>query len=179
MRTYLRRCNFNVPGYGLKVNGDLEIRTDELSGETSGSDTVNKGVKPKTLTVSLNIRFIDEADLRDLVRVAQAGKSNGDLVVYTIVNRTANAAGIRQVSFTDHFRWTEQEGPRAWSVSFTLREYLSVPERVEQRGKAANTVGQTSKAAPVAADGETAASATATPMTNFEKLLARVEEMLE
>lgn len=172
MNTHLRLGDFNVPGYGLVVIGDLEIRTEDLSGETSGSDLVTKGTKPKTLTVSLNIRFDDGQGLKDLVRVAEARESGGDLMVYTIVNRTANAAGIRQVQFTEHVRWAEQENTRAWSVSFTLREYLSVPERVEQREEAAQTVSQTSTGQAVAdMAGETA--------TNFKKLLSVVDEALK
>ena len=49
MSTYLRLGDFNVPGYGLQVNGNLEIRTEELSGETSGSDQVSKSVLPSPL----------------------------------------------------------------------------------------------------------------------------------
>ena len=181
MSAYLRLGSFNVPGYGLQVTGDLEIRTEDLSGETSGSDLVSKGVKPKTLTVSLNIRFENEKDLRSLVRVAEARGSNGSLTVYTIVNRTANAAGMRQVQFTDHVRWAEQEGVRAWSVSFTLREYLSVPERVEQREKSPATVSQTSAAQSLndAAETTGAAEPTGQMLTNFEKLLALVDKALQ
>ena len=77
-----------------------------------------------------------------------------------------------------HFRWTEQWGLRAWSVLFILREYLTVPERVEQRETVAGTVTQTSAAASVA-DSEDTANLTATPNTNFEKLLAKVNDWLK
>jgi hypothetical protein len=174
MSAYLRLGDFNVPGYGLQVNGNLDIRTEDLSGETSGSDQVEKGVKPKRLTVSLNIRFRHQADLNALVRVAEKRGANGDLAIHTIVNRTANAAGIRQVQFTDTLSWTELDGLLAWTVSFTLREYLSVPERVEQRQAAANTVQQTSAATPVAEN-----AATGVQLTNFEKLLAKVDAFLK
>ena len=172
---FLRLGDFNVPGYGLSVTGDLEIRTEDLSGETSATDSAEKGVKPKALTVSLSIRFADEQDLRDLIRVAEAKNSDGSMKIYTVTNRTANAAGVRQVRFTDHVRWQEQDGLQAWSVSFTLREYLSVPERVEQREAQASTEAQASEGKVVA--GSTAEQVQE-PQTNFERLLSVADKVL-
>ncbi|MBI9109918.1 DNA-binding protein [Maridesulfovibrio ferrireducens] len=135
MNTFLRLGDYNVPGYGLKVSGGMEIYDEELSGETSGTDVVNKGIKAKNLNVSLNIKFKDQDKLRELIQVLETKDENGEMKIYTIANRTANMGGIRQVRCTSSVGWDEQETVRAWSVSFSLREHLSVPERVEQREK--------------------------------------------
>ncbi|MFW5487378.1 MAG: DNA-binding protein [Desulfovibrio sp.] len=160
MTDFLRLDDYNVPGYGLTVTGDLEIRTEDLSGETSGTARVDKGLKPKRLNVSLCIRFKDQNALRDLVRVVEARGRNGEGKVYTIANREANVAGIRQVRFTDKFDWKPISGIKAWSVSFTLREYLSVPERVEQRETKPEAVAQTSNGKTVTAETENTKNAT-------------------
>ena len=135
MNTFLRLGSYNVPGYGLKVTGGMEIYEEDLSGETSGSDTAHKGIKPKTLSVSLSIRYQDDNQLKELIRVLEAKDSTGEMKVYTVANRTANTGGITQVKCFERVEWTEQDGLRAWSVNFKLREHLSVPEKVEQRQK--------------------------------------------
>lgn len=179
MNSILRLGDYNVPGYSLNVTGNMDIRTSDASGETSSTDEVDKGTKGKTLTVALNILFSREADLRGLIRVAEA-KDNGSRRIYTIANATANAAGIRQVRFAERVTWQEQEGLRAWAVSFTLREYLSNPERVEQREEKTATVAQTSDG--TATESERPAETAATveqPATGLERLLQRVDDFLK
>lgn len=188
MNNFMRLDDFNVPGYGLSVTGSLDIRTADLSGETSGTDAVSKGTKGKKLDVSLSIRFEDEADLRDLIRVAEARGNGGRLKVYTVANTTANAAGVRQARFEGAVRWQEKDGLRAWDVSFALREYLSNPERVEQREAALPVVKAVSDAVEVAKETVEAMAKDAAPegtaaqegeaLTGFEKLLSIVDRML-
>ncbi|MEA5670209.1 DNA-binding protein, partial [Pseudomonas sp. MH2] len=61
-----------IQGKGLKVTANLRIEADDLSGQTSNTETAHKGFKPKTLTVTLNIPYKNAAWLRDLMRVAEA-----------------------------------------------------------------------------------------------------------
>lgn len=124
----------------MKVTGDLRIESGDMSGQTSNSDTAHKGFKPKTLTVNLLIRFIDSADLRTLMRLAEATESGGQLKTYRIVNDTAAAIGMRQVQFSDGVSAREDDSLRGWRIQFTLTEKLSNPERVEKR-RAASAVG--------------------------------------
>ena len=145
MNELMRLDDFNVPGFGLTVTGDLEIRTQDLSGETSGTARAEQGLKPKKLNVFLSIRFKDKTQLHSLFQVIEARDENGEGKVYTIANRDANAVGIRQVKFTDRVSWKPQEGKRAWDVSFVLREYFSVPEKAEQRESQPETVAQKSE----------------------------------
>ncbi|SHJ72444.1 DNA-binding protein (plasmid) [Halodesulfovibrio aestuarii] len=186
MTHYLQLNDFNVPGYNLTVTGDLEIRTEDLSGETSSTARVDKGVKPKKLNVSTNIKYQDAKKLRELIRVIEARGKNGEGMVYNITNRDANVAGITQVRVTDRFSWKPINGLQAWSITFTLREYLSVPEKVEKREKKTDTVAQKSEGTPVEPKTKTedaeapqqTASATQDPQTMLENILQTIDKAL-
>jgi hypothetical protein len=128
--------NYKIPGNDLKVRGTLELRTEDIAGETSGSDSVEKGTKPKILNVSVKIPYVMSEDLSDLIAVVQATEGDSRKI-YTITDKTANAAGVRQVQFAENFGWQEHDSMRQWDVSFTLREYLSNPERAEKRKESA------------------------------------------
>ena len=78
----------HIKGREMKVTGDLRIESGDMSGQTSNTDTAHKGFKPKTLTVALMIRFIDSADLRTLMRLAEATESGGQLKTYRTVSYT-------------------------------------------------------------------------------------------
>lgn len=130
--SFLRLDDFTVPGYGLQVFLSLKFKDDDASGDSSSTALADKGTKGKRLECKIYIRFKDDKDLRALTRVAEA-KVKGDNKVYTLTNRTANAAGMRQAKFTGDFKAEEQEARRCWLVSFALAEHISVPERVESR----------------------------------------------
>jgi hypothetical protein len=125
--------NFRIPGKNLRVSGALELRTEDIAGESCSTDSVDKGIKPKTLRVSVDILFSAKEDLLNLIKKAESKDSEGERQIYTITHRTANSAGIRQVRFFEHFDWREARGLLMWHVSFTLQEYLSNPERSENR----------------------------------------------
>lgn len=125
--------DYRIPGSQIQVNGDLELKTEDIAGETSGTESVEKGIKPKVLRVSLIIRFQDQNDLNALIKKAESLTDAGERVIYTITHRTANAAGVRQVRFFDHLTWNEDGNLQLWKVSFSLKEYMSNPERVENR----------------------------------------------
>lgn len=171
MNTFLRLGSYNVPGYGLKVNGGMEIHEEDLSGETSGTDTAHKGIKPKTLSVSLNINFRDESKLQELISVLEAKDSTGEMQVYTIANLTANAGGITQVKCCESVEWSEQDDKRAWSVTFKLREHLSVSEKVEQRQKGVAAVVEKEQ-------GQTTGQVQPTQKTDtsFKKVLDQIDK---
>lgn len=177
MNHTMRLNEFNVPGYNLKVGGAMDIRAKDVSGETSSTDEVDTGTKGKSLTVSLSIKFRDIADLRRLMRVAEA-KDNGSRRIYTIANETANAAGIRQVRFSERISFTEQDGLRAWDVSFTLREYLSNPERREMREDTPEAVQQTSDGRETEQRPAETAEAATDALTALAKTIRQLDEDL-
>ena len=121
-----------VPGHDIKVRGNFRIEEKDLSGQSSATDTAEEGIKRQVLSVTLVIRFEDGKDLTRLIALARAVDENGQRVVYDIVNETAKAANIHQVKFSDNFTYSEND-TQSWQVSFSLREFLSVPEKVEAR----------------------------------------------
>lgn len=172
-----------IRGRDMKVTGDLRIESGDMSGQTSNSDTSHKGFKPKTLTVTLQIRFSDANDLRTIMRLAEATGSGGQRKVYRIVNDTATALGMRQVEFSEGVSAREEDTLRAWRVQFTLTEKLSNSERVEKRrtSNAVNTQSAPGQGVSGSSSGAGGAdgSGTGQGLTGFEATLKRVDDWLE
>jgi hypothetical protein len=167
-----------IHGKGLKVTANLRIESDDMSGQTSNTAKSHKGFKPKALTVSLQIPYVDRAHLTELMRLVEATQSGGQLKTYRVVNDTAEAFGVRQVQFSDNLSAREDDSLRAWQVQFTLSEKLSNPERVETRRPTAAVNQQTGPGAAVA-DASVGADNPNTPeLTGFEKVLQKVDNLL-
>jgi hypothetical protein len=168
-----------ILGNRMKVTANLRIEADDMGGQTSGTEKSHKGFKPKTLTVAMTIRYKDKADLRTLMRLAEGTEKGGQLSTYRIVNDTAEAFGIRQVTFADGVSAREDDSLAQWIIQFTLSEKLSNPEKVESR-RAGNAV--TSQSAPgdgVAGAGSAGGSGSAPQeLTGFEAVLKKVDTYL-
>lgn len=117
----------------IDVRLSLDISNDDASGKTSSTETLNGGIKPKRLTVSCTLPMAEASELTKLLKKAEAIDAAGNRVVYTVSDKTADAADIREVIFHDRFDVRQREGLHAWQISFTLREYKSVPQVKEQR----------------------------------------------
>ena len=166
-----------IIGNRMKVTANLKIESDDMSGQTSGTETSHKGFKPKTLAVSLTIPYKKLTDLRTLMRLAESTQGGGQRTTYRIVNDSAEAFGIRQVEFTDGVSAREDDSLAQWIIQFTLSEKLSNPEKVESR-RAGNPV--TSQSAPgdgVAGAGDGSNTAPQ-ELTGFESLLKKVDTYL-
>ncbi|WP_342653510.1 DNA-binding protein [Pseudomonas sp. F3-2] len=163
-----------VTGFRMKVTANLKIDSDDMSGQTSSTDTSHKGFKPKTLTVSLMIRYKDSDQLRALMRLAEGTAGGGQPHTYRIVNDTAEAFGIRQVQFSEGVSAREDDTLSQWIIQFTLTEKLSNPEKVENR-RAASAVN--AQSAPGEGVGGSAASG-AQELTGFEAVLKNVDDYL-
>jgi hypothetical protein len=164
-----------VLGKRMKVTANLRIESEDLSGQTSGSEKAHKGFKPKTLTVTLQIAFVDQVQLKTLMRLAEATEGGGQLKTYRIVNDTASAFGMRQVQFTEGVSAREDDTLASWSVQFTLTEKQSNPEKVEQRRAANGTKAQSADGTGVAGDD---GSGTGTALTGFEATLKKLDNYL-
>ncbi|WP_122665139.1 DNA-binding protein [Pseudomonas viridiflava] len=164
-----------VLGKRMKVTANLRIESEDLSGQTSGSEKAHKGFKPKTLTVSLQIAFVDQVQLKTLMRLAEATEGGGQLKTYRIVNDTASAFGMRQVQFTEGVSAREDDTLASWSVQFTLTEKQSNPEKVEQRRKANGSKAQSASGTGVAGED---GSGTDTALTGFEGVLKKLDNYL-
>lgn len=167
-----------ILGKRLKITANLRIESDDLSGQTSNSQTAHKGFKPKTLTVSLAIPFVDQVQLRSLMRLAEATAGGGQLHMYRIVNETAAAFGIREVQFSDGVSAREDDILNQWLVQFTLSEKLSNPERVESRRAANGVTSQSGQGSAVG--GATGGDGSGTPgeLSGFERTLKKVDDWL-
>ena len=125
--------SYKVPGKNLKVSVSLQISKKDISGETSGTDTADAGTKAKELTCTFDASFKKVGLLKKFITVAQKKDAEKDQHKFMISDDLAEAMDIRQVTFVGDIRISESQGLQSWSVSFTLREYLSVAEKKEQR----------------------------------------------
>ena len=168
-----------VKGRFMKVTANLRIESDDMSGQTSNSEAAHKGFKPKTLAVTMTVRYVDSTNLRDLMRLAEATESGGQRKTYRIVNDTAEAFGVRQVQFTDGVSAREDDSLFAWRIQFTLSEKLSNPERVEKRrpGNAVTSQSSPGQAVGGVAGNDDGAGQPA-ELTGFEGTLKKLDNWL-
>ena len=167
-----------IIGNRMKVTANLKIDSDDMSGQTSNTERSHKGFKPKTLTIALTISYKDLTNLRTLMRLAEGTEGGGQLKTYRIVNDTAEAFGIRQVTFSDGVSAREDDSLAQWIVQFTLSEKLSNPEKVESR-RAGNPVkSQSAPGDGVAGTGADGSSGTPQELTGFEAVLKKVDSYL-
>ncbi|MCG9631695.1 adenine glycosylase [Vibrio sp. Isolate30] len=121
-----------LPLKNLRISVRQQLAGQDMSGQTSATDQAETGTKGKILTIKGVIPFSKNQLITNLFSMAEA-LENGSRHIYRVSNKTAEALKIRQVKFQGSVRADEQDSHRQWSVSFELVEYLSVPERVEQR----------------------------------------------
>lgn len=168
-----------VEGKNLKVTASLSIESDDMSGQTSNTESAHKGFKPKSLMVTLMIPFKDAGQLRTLMTLAEATESGGQRKTYRVVNDTAAYFGVRQVQFSDSVSAREADTLKAWMIQFTLTEKLSNPEKVEKRRAASTVKQQGASGTAVGGAGSTSSSSTSNPeLTGFEQVLKRVDDYL-
>lgn len=166
-----------ILGKNMKVTANLRIESDDMSGQTSNSATAHKGFKPKTLAITLQIAFVDQVQLRNLMRLAEATAGGGQLKMYRIVNDTAAAFGIREVQFSEGVSAREDDSLKQWQVQFTLSEKLSNPERVEKRRASNSVTSQSAPGTAVTGDGEDAREKSQ-ELSGFEKTLKKLDDYL-
>ncbi|MDW6005511.1 baseplate complex protein [Vibrio mangrovi] len=131
---------FALNGYtfGLKnltVGFERELKSKDMSAQSSGTEEAEQGDKAAILNVSGLIAFHDIHKLGVLQMMSSAKDSKGNRMVYTIVEEMANAFKIKDVRFSGRFSATQQENVMAWQVSFQLKESNSVAEQKEARQK--------------------------------------------
>lgn len=116
----------------LRITASIELASEDASGQSSSTDNAETGNKAKILTIAGYVPFTDSKILSDLFTMAEATES-GARSIYRISNNTAGALGIKQVRFSSKVEAVEQDTTRQWRVTFTLAEYRSVPQKVEER----------------------------------------------
>ncbi|MFM2599843.1 adenine glycosylase [Vibrio fortis] len=162
-----------LPLKNLRISVRQQLAGQDMSGQTSATDQAETGTKGKILTIKGVIPFSKNQLLTNLFSMAEALES-GSRHIYRISNKTAEALKIRQVKFQGAVRADEQDSHRQWSVSFELVEYLSVPERVEQRqpdAPAAQQKVQGVTTPVVAGQSEGVPPGTEVELTGFQRAL--------
>lgn len=177
--------DYTLPNKDLRVSMSMRIDSGDLSGQNSGTGSAHKGFKPKIFNVSLMIPFAEPEALGELIAVAESTRADGSLTIYDITEDLANAIKVRQVQFTEEFYVRELDSLKAWSVQFALRDYLSVPEKVEQRQVSAAPQAQTASGEVIAASesstaGESTTAGDGEPqqISWFERQLAKADKAL-
>lgn len=164
-----------IKGSNLKIAATLSLAGEDISGQSSQTAMAETGDKPKQLSVSLLIKFIDAKNLTELVTLAEAKSEKGERETYEVINDTADAMNIRKVRFQGDMSVREDEALRLWRVSFKLTEIQSVAEVKESRQTkapvadqkpAGDTVAKTDVAVPAAEE-----------LTSFEKTLSWVDSL--
>ena len=115
----------------LKVEAVLPFKDKDQSGQTSGTQKSEGGIKAKELNVTGTVPFRNVEFLTRIFELAEGVDGGGAQTVYRVSNFTAAAINMRQATFTGRVSAPESDSLRAWNVSFTLREYSSVPEKKE------------------------------------------------
>ena len=159
----------------IRITASQQLATEDASGQSSSTDAAETGIKAKMLSVTGLIPFTEEQQLTDLFKLAEATEG-GARVTYRISNRTASALGVKQVKFSSNIEAVEQDTTRQWSISFTLAEVRSVPQKKEERTPQP-------AAAQQGATGQTAAAAdappqTEVPLTGFTEFLKSIDNGL-
>ncbi len=171
--------NTLIPGFDIKVSATLTLAGEDLSGQSSYTPQAETGDKPKAMSVTTNIKFDNPADLTRLVNMAEAKNDNDSRQVYNIINTTAKAMNIRQVTFQGDLQVKEQDSLRAWSVSFKLIEFDSIPEKKEQRATTAAVKEQAAAGVPIVPIESPLADQTAAQLSWLqENVINKVNETL-
>ncbi|WP_375750960.1 DNA-binding protein [Vibrio sp. HN007] len=122
----------------MRVSMNMELKDQDMSGQSSGTNRSEQGDKGKKLSFSGRVPFGDDSVLTRLYELASQKDASGSRKIYRIGNTTARSLKIREVKFTGNIRADENESLMAWNVSFELREHSSVAEQREIREKAQN-----------------------------------------
>ena len=120
---------------GMTVAMSMELKDQDMSGQSSATDAAEQGDKGKKLTFAGTIPFKSQSTLTKLYQLASAKDESDNRQVYRVGNDLARSLKIREAKFTGSINATEHGSLLAWNVSFELREHNGVAEQKENRKK--------------------------------------------
>jgi len=167
--------NTKIEGSELKVSATLSLAGEDISGQSSQTAIAETGDKPKQLSVSLLVKFIDIKNLAKIVALAETKNDKGERENYNIVNNTAEAMNVRKVRFFGDVSVREDESLKLWRVSFKLSEVQSVAEAKEARQVEQPVTDQKPAGKPVTQIED--AVPKAEELTSFEKTLSWIDKL--
>ena len=163
-----------LQGNEITVQITLPIEAEDLSGQGSSTADADTGHKAQVIRVRMLIAHDKPDDLKTIRQLAGKLKDDGSRHIFTIVNDTAEAMDIRQVTFYGEMAVRDDNRLKAWRTTFQLKEFRSVAEKQQQQqdAKTKTDVQQTTT---------TASEVTAEEpqeLTGFEQWLSQGEKWL-
>ena len=172
---------FKIELNELNVSLKLSLKNESISANTSASDTINKGTKPKSIYVAGVVKFEDQDHLKELIKLAELTDADGTRQVFTINDKTAEIGDVRQVQFNNDFNVKKMAKFEAWNVDFSLLQKNSVAEAKENKTKPTEEpVADSITGEAVVADPEQATDQTMIESRGFIwEALKKLDEYLE
>lgn len=118
-----------------EISAEYDLPEEDQSGQSSSTNSSEKGIKPKKLSVSGLIEYSTPDRLSRLIELSYQTESGGAKKLYRVANATANVINLREAVFGGKVSVSPHSSLLAWQVSFTLSERKSVPEKREARAQ--------------------------------------------
>ena len=117
------------------ISVEYDLPEDDQSGQSSSTNSSEKGIKPKKMNISGLIEFSTPDRLSRLIELSYQTESGGAKKLYRIANATANVVNLREAVFSGKISVSPHSSLLAWQIGFTLSERKSVPEKRETRAQ--------------------------------------------
>lgn len=117
------------------ISAEYDLPEEDQSGQSSSTNSSEKGIKPKKLNISGLIPYSTPDPLSRLIELSYQTESGGAKKLYRVANATANVINLREAVFSGKISVSPHSSLLAWQVSFTLSERKSVPEKREARAQ--------------------------------------------
>lgn len=167
---------------GINLSVILTLPSADAGGQTSSTDTIEQGIKPKLINVSGTVLMDESEKLTAIIELAEAKDEDGKRTKYDIIEPVAEAMNIRQVRFFDRLSVKENESTRNWKIDFVLREVNSVAEAKEKAASdsTAQTVGSDGVVdiSSEQAAAQESIDAAGVAVSDWEQMLKKGDELL-
>lgn len=117
------------------ISVEYDLPEEDQSGQSSSTNSSEKGIKPKKLNISGLIEYSTPDRLSRLIELSYQTEKGGAKKLYRIANATANVVNLREAVFSGKVSISPHSSLLAWQIGFTLSERKSVPEKRETRAQ--------------------------------------------
>ena len=117
------------------ISAEYDLPEEDQSGQSSSTNSSEKGIKPKKLNVNGLIEYSTPDRLSRLIELSYQTENGGAKKLYRVANATANVINLREAVFSGKVSVSPHSTLLAWQISFTLSERKSVPEKREARAQ--------------------------------------------
>ena len=117
------------------ISAEYDLPDEDQSGQSSSTNSSEKGIKPKKLNISGLIEYSTPDRLSRLIELSYQTEGGGAKKLYRIANATSKVINLREGVFSGKISIAPHQSLLAWQISFTLSERKSVPEKRETRAR--------------------------------------------